>query len=128
MIELEQHISLLHEYNDIKDVSQMLLGKLGRSRIGRDCLLPTSLPPSECWILLFVPLTCQLSHSCQLPQPLFSPASAPLSDQQSRHVALALLSSQDLKHRSHLGGILNRTYPPAWLQEWSLFSHGMQRH
>ncbi|KAF1573412.1 UNVERIFIED_CONTAM: hypothetical protein FQV15_0015288, partial [Eudyptes pachyrhynchus] len=29
VIELEKHISLLHEYNDIKDVSQMLLGKLG---------------------------------------------------------------------------------------------------
>ncbi|XP_051052002.1 DNA repair protein SWI5 homolog [Phodopus roborovskii] len=26
--ELEDHISLLHEYNDIKDVAQMLLGKL----------------------------------------------------------------------------------------------------
>ncbi|XP_032164880.1 DNA repair protein SWI5 homolog isoform X4 [Mustela erminea] len=27
--ELEDHISQLHEYNDIKDVGQMLLGKLG---------------------------------------------------------------------------------------------------
>ncbi|KAF7486413.1 DNA repair protein SWI5 homolog [Marmota monax] len=26
--EMEEHISLLHEYNDIKDVGQMLLGKL----------------------------------------------------------------------------------------------------
>lgn len=26
--ELEDHIALLHEYNDIKDVAQMLLGKL----------------------------------------------------------------------------------------------------
>jgi hypothetical protein len=27
--ELDDHISQLHEYNDIKDVGQMLLGKLG---------------------------------------------------------------------------------------------------
>ncbi|MBZ3889564.1 DNA repair protein SWI5-like protein [Sciurus carolinensis] len=30
--ELEEHISLLHEYNDIKDVGQMLLGKLAMIR------------------------------------------------------------------------------------------------
>lgn len=32
MDELEDHISQLHEYNDIKDVGQMLLGKLGERR------------------------------------------------------------------------------------------------
>ncbi|KAF3821046.1 hypothetical protein GH733_011199 [Mirounga leonina] len=30
--ELEDHISQLHEYNDIKDVGQMLLGKLGEQQ------------------------------------------------------------------------------------------------
>ncbi|XP_006119078.1 DNA repair protein SWI5 homolog isoform X1 [Pelodiscus sinensis] len=30
--ELEKHISLLHEYNDIKDTGQMLLGKLAMIR------------------------------------------------------------------------------------------------
>ncbi|XP_027279418.1 DNA repair protein SWI5 homolog isoform X2 [Cricetulus griseus] len=30
--ELEDHIALLHEYNDIKDVAQMLLGKLALTR------------------------------------------------------------------------------------------------
>lgn len=28
--ELDKHISLLHEYNEIKDAGQMLLGKLGK--------------------------------------------------------------------------------------------------
>lgn len=32
MDELEDHISQLHEYNDIKDVGQMLLGKLGEQQ------------------------------------------------------------------------------------------------
>lgn len=27
--ELQQHIQMLHEYNEIKDVGQLLLGKLG---------------------------------------------------------------------------------------------------
>ncbi|XP_059099834.1 DNA repair protein SWI5 homolog [Peromyscus eremicus] len=30
--ELENHISLLHKYNDVKDVAQMLLGKLALTR------------------------------------------------------------------------------------------------
>lgn len=32
MDELEDHISQLHEYNDIKDIGQMLLGKLAMIR------------------------------------------------------------------------------------------------
>ena len=28
--ELESHIRMLHEYNEMKDIGQMLLGQLGR--------------------------------------------------------------------------------------------------
>lgn len=60
--ELEDHIALLHEYNDIKDVAQMLLGKLGELKgMGRWLL-----PSQGCWIPLLGPLICQPSHSCQL--------------------------------------------------------------
>lgn len=46
MIELEDHIALLHEYNDIKDVAQMLLGKLGEYEgVGR-WLLPSQGSPN----------------------------------------------------------------------------------
>lgn len=31
--ELQEHMSFLHEYNEIKDVGQVLLGKLGVCRV-----------------------------------------------------------------------------------------------
>lgn len=62
MIELEDHIALLHEYNDIKDVAQMLLGKLGEYEgVGR-WLLPSQ-GPLTCWPLP----SCQLPCSCNTP-------------------------------------------------------------
>lgn len=51
--ELEDHISQLHEYNDIKDVGQMLLGKLGERRDSREQTgLEESLLPIGGWIFL----------------------------------------------------------------------------
>lgn len=35
MEELDTHIALLHEYNEMKDTGQMLLGKLGKGRLDR---------------------------------------------------------------------------------------------
>ncbi|TFK08297.1 metalloreductase STEAP4 [Platysternon megacephalum] len=46
--ELEKHISLLHEYNDIKDTGQMLLGKLGKK--GRTNMQLFSVNVSMCFI------------------------------------------------------------------------------
>lgn len=69
MDELEDHISQLHEYNDIKDVGQVLLGKLGEQQdpggaagARREGL---RIPPGV-WILLLGLLTCQPSHPSQL--------------------------------------------------------------
>lgn len=62
---VEDHISLLHEYNDIKDVSQMLLGKLGESQgLGR-WLLPSLgiLDSTPC------PLTCHCPTPVSYPAP-----------------------------------------------------------
>lgn len=70
MAELEDHICQLHEYNDIKDAGQMLLGKLGgcqsprgAARVQREGV-PT---PQGAGILLLGPLIFQLSQPFQLP-------------------------------------------------------------
>lgn len=73
MDELEDHISQLHEYNDIKDVGQMLLGKLGEQQDARGAnrAQKGSRSPRAGWILLLI---CQPSHPSQLPCSLNAPA------------------------------------------------------
>lgn len=69
MDELEDHISQLHEYNDIKDVGQMLLGKLGEHQDPRVAARAQrkGVPiPQGVWILFLGPLIFQPSHP-QLP-------------------------------------------------------------
>lgn len=75
MDELEDHISQLHEYNDIKDVGQMLLGKLGEQQDSRGASRAQKEPlsPRGGWVLPLSLLTCQPSHTSQLSRSLNAP-------------------------------------------------------
>ncbi|MEJ1271698.1 hypothetical protein NN561_002539 [Cricetulus griseus] len=89
--ELEDHIALLHEYNDIKDVAQMLLGKLAT-------LLLEYCSPSSHQPLL--PLGTQVCSSC-------------FSAQNLKHRADlgASLNSVTIKLKGNLGGLHGRSPP-----------------
>ncbi|CAO2597966.1 DNA repair protein SWI5 homolog [Lemmus lemmus] len=102
VIELEDHIALLHEYNDVKDVAQMLLGKLGESQgVGR-WLLPSQ-GPLTCW----PSHSCQLPCSCSTPILLFTSLHSPWDP--AKQVCSSCFHPQNLKHRAYLGASLNRT-------------------
>ena len=73
--ELEDHISQLHMYNDIKDIGQMLLGKLGEQQDsgGAAGAWREAPSPRGSWLLLLGLLTCQPSRLSQLPHSLSAP-------------------------------------------------------